>query len=62
MPYHCSMLTECANGDLLSLWYGGSYEADDDQKLWLAGRKKGERTWGKLSLRSSSGKTARCSS
>ena len=42
MPYHCSTLAECANGDLLSLWYGGSYEADDDQKLWLAGRKKGD--------------------
>ncbi|MHC4526302.1 MAG: exo-alpha-sialidase [Planctomycetota bacterium] len=45
--YHCSTLTECGNGDLLCLWYGGSYEAADDQKLWLARRKKGRRTWGR---------------
>jgi len=47
VAYHCSTLTECANGDLLCLWYGGSYEAADDQKLWLARRKKGERFWQK---------------
>jgi predicted neuraminidase len=47
VAYHCSTLTECANGDLLCLWYGGSYEASDDQRLWLARRKKGERTWGR---------------
>jgi len=43
--FHCSTITECANGDLLSLWYGGSYEASDDQKLYLARREKGSRFW-----------------
>jgi len=41
VAYHCSTLTEAANGDLLCLWYGGSYEASDDQKLFLARKKKG---------------------
>jgi predicted neuraminidase/peroxiredoxin len=45
VAFHCSTLTECANGDILCLWYGGSYEASDDQKLWLSRRKKGERFW-----------------
>ena len=34
--YHCSTLAEAANGDLLCLWYGGSYESADDQTLFLA--------------------------
>lgn len=45
--YHCSTITEAANGDLLCLWYGGSYESADDQTLFLARRVAGERTWGK---------------
>ncbi|MHC4171419.1 MAG: exo-alpha-sialidase [Planctomycetota bacterium] len=45
--HHCSTLTEAPNGDLLCLWYGGSYEASDDQKLFMARRKKGHRTWEK---------------
>lgn len=44
--YHCSSICEAANGDLLCLWYGGTYESADDQALYLARRKPGERTWG----------------
>jgi predicted neuraminidase len=36
--HHCSTLCEAANGDLLCLWYGGSYESADDQALFLARR------------------------
>lgn len=43
--FHCSTITEAANGDLLCLWYGGSYESADDQTLFLARRRAGERTW-----------------
>ena len=43
--HHCSTLTEAANGDLLCLWYGGSYESADDQVLFLARRKPVERIW-----------------
>jgi len=44
--HHCSTLCEAANGDLLCLWYGGSYESADDQVLFLARKKPGERRWG----------------
>jgi len=44
--HHCSTLTETPNGDLLCLWYGGSYESAEDQVLFLARLKKGERSWG----------------
>jgi len=47
VAFHCSTLTETPGGDLLCLWYGGSYEASDDQKLFLARRKKGSRIWEK---------------
>jgi predicted neuraminidase len=43
--FHCSTITEAANGDLLCLWYGGSYESADDQSLFLSRRAAGERTW-----------------
>jgi len=43
--HHCSTICEAANGDLLCLWYGGSYESADDQALFLARRKPGERNW-----------------
>jgi predicted neuraminidase/peroxiredoxin len=43
--HHCSTLTEAPNGDVLCLWYGGSYESAEDQVLFLARLKKGERTW-----------------
>ncbi|MBI3851363.1 MAG: exo-alpha-sialidase [Verrucomicrobia bacterium] len=43
--HHCSTIAEAANGDLLVVWYGGSFESADDQTLFLSRRKKGERTW-----------------
>ncbi len=43
--YHCSTIAEAANGDLLCLWYGGSYESADDQTLFLARRLPGKRIW-----------------
>lgn len=43
--HHCSTLAEAPNGDLLCVWFGGSYECADDQVLFLARRKKGARTW-----------------
>ncbi|MBI5086873.1 MAG: exo-alpha-sialidase [Acidobacteria bacterium] len=43
--HHASTVTEAANGDLLVAWYGGSYESSDDQALFLARRKNGERNW-----------------
>ncbi|MFO1021497.1 MAG: exo-alpha-sialidase [Planctomycetales bacterium] len=45
--YHCSTLTQAANGDLLCLWYGGSYESADDESLFLARLKPGTREWSK---------------
>jgi len=45
--HHCSTIAEAANGDLLVVWYGGSYESADDQTLFLSRRKKGARDWGK---------------
>jgi len=43
--HHCSTLTEAPNGDLVCVWYGGSYESSDDQVLFVSRRKKGERAW-----------------
>jgi hypothetical protein len=43
--HHASSITEAANGDLWVSWYGGSYESADDEALFLARQKKGERTW-----------------
>lgn len=43
--YHCSTLCEAANGDLLCLWYGGTYESADDQVNFLARRKAREKVW-----------------
>jgi predicted neuraminidase len=43
--HHCSTLAETPTGDLLCLWYGGSYESADDQKLFLARRTAGSRQW-----------------
>jgi predicted neuraminidase len=43
--HHCSTMAEAANGDLLALWYGGSFESSDDQALFLSRRPKGEREW-----------------
>jgi predicted neuraminidase len=45
--HHASTIAEAANGDLVAVWYGGSYESSDDQALFLARRRKGERAWSK---------------
>lgn len=43
--HHCSTLTETSQGDLLCLWYGGTYESAEDQVLFLARRKRDQRIW-----------------
>ncbi|MBI4556185.1 MAG: exo-alpha-sialidase [Candidatus Hydrogenedentes bacterium] len=43
--HHCSTITEAPNGDLVCVWYGGSYESADDQVLFLSRRKAGQRAW-----------------
>lgn len=43
--HHCSTITEAPNGDLLCLWYAGSYESAEDQALYLARLPKGKREW-----------------
>ncbi len=43
--HHCSTIVEVPNGDLLCVWFGGSFESGDDQALFIARRKKGERMW-----------------
>ena len=43
--HHCSTIAEAGNGDLVVVWYGGSYESSDDQALFLSRRKKGSRDW-----------------
>jgi hypothetical protein len=45
--HHCSTIVQAANGDLLVVWYGGSYESADDQALFLSRRKKGGLAWSK---------------
>jgi len=45
VAHHCSTLTDAANGDLVCVWYGGSYESAEDQVLFLARRLKGSRQW-----------------
>lgn len=45
VAFHCSTLTEAANGDLLCLWYGGSYESADDETLFLSRLKPGATSW-----------------
>jgi predicted neuraminidase len=43
--HHASSIAETATGDLLVTWYGGSYESSDDEALFIARRRKGQRTW-----------------
>lgn len=43
--HHCSVVEQAPNGDLLCVWYGGSYESGDDQTIFLARRSKSSRTW-----------------
>jgi predicted neuraminidase/peroxiredoxin len=45
VAHHCSTIAETPRGDLLCLWYGGSYESADDQSLFLVRRPKGSRIW-----------------
>jgi predicted neuraminidase len=43
--HHCSTICETAQGDLLCVWYGGSYESADDQALYLARKKPDDKYW-----------------
>jgi predicted neuraminidase len=43
--HHCPTVAEAANGDILALWYGGSYESSDDQALYLSRKARGGRQW-----------------
>lgn len=43
--HHCPTVAEAANGDLLCLWYAGSYESANDQALYLARRAKDACCW-----------------
>ncbi len=36
--HHCSSIVETASGELVAIWYGGSYESADDQVLFIARR------------------------
>ena len=45
VAFHCSTICQTADGDLLCLWYGGSYESADDQALFLARKRPGEPNW-----------------
>lgn len=48
--HHCSSITEAPNGDLLVIWYSGSYESSDDQVIFLSRQTKGSREWSKPEL------------
>lgn len=43
--HHCSTIAEAPNGDLLCLWYAGSYESSEDQALYLSRLPKGSCAW-----------------
>ncbi|MCL4692911.1 MAG: exo-alpha-sialidase [Candidatus Hydrogenedentes bacterium] len=43
--HHCSTVAEAPNGDILCLWYAGSYESADDQALYLSRQTPGDRNW-----------------
>ncbi len=43
--HHCSTVAEAPNGDILALWYGGSYESAEDQALYLARLERGAAAW-----------------
>ncbi|MBI5092900.1 MAG: exo-alpha-sialidase [Candidatus Hydrogenedentes bacterium] len=43
--HHCSTIAEAPNGDLLCVWFGGSFECADDEALFISRRKRGERAW-----------------
>lgn len=43
--HHCATVAEAPNGDILALWYGGSYESAEDQALYMARLEKGALGW-----------------
>ncbi len=43
--HHASSITQASNGDLLVTWYGGSYESSDDEALYFARHRRGQRGW-----------------
>ena len=43
--HHCSTVAEAPNGDILALWYGGSYESSEDQALYMARLENGACSW-----------------
>lgn len=43
--HHCSTVAEAPNGDILALWYGGSYESSEDQALYLSRLPTGGAVW-----------------
>lgn len=43
--HHCSTICQAANGDLLCLWYGGSFESADDQAIFLARKRSHDKLW-----------------
>lgn len=45
VAHHCSSIAETVNGDLVCVWYGGSYESADDQSIYLARQAAGTRAW-----------------
>ena len=44
--HHCSTVAEAPNGDILALWYAGSYESAEDQALYMARLEQGAFVWG----------------
>ncbi len=43
--HHCSTVAEAPNGDILALWYGGSYESAEDQALYMARLEQDSVAW-----------------
>ncbi len=43
--HHCATVAEAPNGDILALWYGGSYESAEDQALYMARFERGAAAW-----------------
>lgn len=43
--HHCATVAEAPNGDVLALWYGGSYESSEDQALYMARLERGAGAW-----------------
>ncbi len=43
--HHCSTICEAGDGDLVCVWYGGSYESADDQVLFMARKKPADKNW-----------------